>query len=187
MKPLIFILLLFICISSFGQMTVNDIQDKRIKERIKFVKSKTDFFLLNKFSKSVKRKFSFAFTSCGFFIGEMRENYQFLNSNKFEPLDINNLTHNYSFIDTAINLKVDIDTYFEQYKIIEIRFQKISDSLKFISLDKIYNKGFLQKVKRKIAEVKLKQYYIEIDIDEKQKTFNIILKDKLLSHKYFIY
>jgi hypothetical protein len=187
MKPLIFILLLFICISSFGQMTVNDIQDKKIKERIKFLKSKTDSFLLSKFSKIIKRKLSFDFTSCGFFMGEIRENYQFLNSNKFEPLDINNLTHSYSFIDKGINLKIDIDIYFEQYKIVEIRFQKISDSLKFISLDKIYNKGFLQKIKQRIKEAKLKQYYVEIDIDEKQKTFNIILKDKLLPHKYFIY
>jgi len=187
MKSLIFIPLFFTSIWTSGQVTISDIKDKVIQERVMFVKAKTDSFLFSKFSKKIRPDFKFEFTNCRFLAGEMWENYQFLNANKFEPLDINNLTHNYSFFDKLINLKTDIDIYLYQDKSFDIQFQKTTDSLKFLSLDKIYNKGLLQKIKAKIKESRFKQYYTEIEIDNKSKTVNIILKDKILPHEYFIY
>ena len=187
MKSLIFITLFLISISSLGQIKINDIKDQAIQDRVKFLKAKTDFFLFSKFSKTIQRNFKFEFTNCGFFMGEMRGNYQFLNSKKFDTLDINSLTHNYSFLDKQINLKTDLNIYLYEDKYFSIQFEKTSDSLIFSSLNKIYNNGFLHKIKNKIREVKFRQYYIEIEIDNKSKTFNIIIKDKVLPHKYFIY
>jgi hypothetical protein len=187
MKSLLIIPLFLFSVYSFGQMTVSDIKDKTIQDRVNFLKSKTDSFLLSMFSKTLRQNFKFEFTNCGFFMGEMREIYQFLNSRKFEPTDINNLTHNYSFFDKKINLKTSLDIYLYQDNNFEIQFQKTIDSLTFLSLDKIYNKGLLQKIMTKIKESKFKQHYTEIQIDNKTKTFNIVLKDGILPHKYFIY
>ena len=186
MRPQLFILFCFIQISSFGQMRLNDITDKSILDRIEFIKVKTDSFLLGHFNARTKSKFKFEFLKCGYLRGEFRSVYERLNIDKPEPLDLNNLTHHYSFIDKDINLLTDIDVYYFEVTDIEIRFQTSVDSLKYEALNKIYNQGLLPKIMRKINETRLKDPFVIIEVDKIKSTFNIILKDKNLPHNFFI-
>lgn len=167
-------------------MSLQDIEDKKIVHRIEFIKAKTDSFLLTHFKGNIKPKFEFDFPSCGYFRGELRSIYQFLNSDKPDPDDLNNLTHYYNFFDRRINLNTDIGIWFYQYKDIKMEFQTTSDSLKFEALDKVYNKGLINKIMAKIIQLKLKSPYIVIQVDEKRRTFDLILKDKSLPHNFFI-
>jgi hypothetical protein len=167
-------------------MVLQDVEDEKIVQRIEFIKAKTDSFLLTHFKKNIQSKFQFDFRSCGYFRGEFHSIYQFLNSDKPKPDDLYNLTHSYDFIDKNINLKTDVDIWLYQYQDIKIQFHTTTDSLKYEALNKIYNKGLISKIKARTAELKLKYPYIEIYVDEKAKTFTIILKDKSLPHNFYI-
>jgi len=186
MKPLLTILFAVIYLYSFGQKTLHDIKDKTILDRIEFIKSKTDSFLLSHFQNRIKPKFQFEFLHCGYTNGEFLRWYGYLDSTDDRPNEINNVRHNYSFTDKDINLNCDINVYFYQYNSIELHFQTTVDSLKFTALDKIYNQGQFQKIKAKIQEVKFKQYYTVIQVNSKLLTYDIIVKDKSLPHNYFI-
>src|SRR5687768_1380343 len=131
MKARLFISFFLVSFFSFGQAAIGDIEDKKMLQKIEFIKAKTDSFLLTNFQKRVKSKFQFEFLNCGYFNGEMRFAYQFLNSDKSEVTDINNLTHNYSFLDKDLNLSTDIDIYFYEDESIGVRFQTTEDSLKY--------------------------------------------------------
>ncbi len=155
-------------------------------DRVKFIKAKTDSFLFAHFQKKIVSKFQFEFSGCGYVRGEMRSVYQFLNSDNPEPSDINNLTHNYSFFDKEINLTTDIDIYYNQDQNIELRFQTLEDSLRYEALSNIYKRGLLNRIKAKAKEAKFKNAYVRIEVDKIRNTFNIILKDKVLPHTFFI-
>jgi hypothetical protein len=186
MRTLLFISFLLTTTSALGQMTLQDIEDKVIVQRIEFIKTKTDSFLLTHFKKNIRPKFQFDFLSCGYFRGESRSIYQFLNSDKPEPDDLNSLTHFYIFFDKGINLMADIGIWFYQYQDIKMEFKTISDSLKYEALNTIYNKELITKIKTKIIDLKLKRPYFIIQVYEKRRTFDIILKDKSLPHNYFL-
>ena len=167
-------------------MTLQEIEDKKIVERIKFIKAKTDSFILISFTKKNRTKFQWEFQNCGYFQGEAHYIYQSLNSDKPNPDDLKNLTHNYSFFDREINLKTDLDIYFFECKGIEVRFQTTVDSLRYVALNKIYNHGLFSRIKAKATEVKFRNPYIVIQTDKKAKTVFVILKDKILPHNFFI-
>jgi hypothetical protein len=186
MKTLLFISLLLTATCTVGQMTLQEVENKNVVKRIEFIKAKTDSFLLTHFKGNVRSKFQLDFLSCGYFRGEFRSIYQFLNSDKPEPKELNSLTHYYDFVDKSINLKTNVGIWFYEYKDIEMQFQTISDSLNYEALSKIYNKGIYSRIKAKIIELKLKNPFTIIQVDEKNRTFNIILKDKALPHNYFI-
>ena len=124
--------------------------------------------------------------NCGYLRGEFHSVYERLNIDGPDPLDLTNLTHNYTFTDKEINIQADIDIYYFEGTDIEIRFQTTVDSLKYEALNKIYNTGLLIKIKTKIKETRFKNPYIIIDVDKKHNIYSLILKDKNLPHNFFI-
>jgi hypothetical protein len=185
MKILLSLLLLLACISSFAQLSLQEVEDTAIVKRIEWVKAKTDSFLLNGFKKEVRPKFQFEFVQGSYLYGEMGFVYVFLNTGKYAPDEINNVTHRYNFTDESIDLATTIDIYFYQDKKVEFRFKSVEDAVKIAALKAIYNEGRLNKIKTKIKEEKLKQPYTTIEIDRTKK-FRIFLKDKAGLHAYLI-
>jgi hypothetical protein len=186
MKPPLFISVLLIWTSSIGQVALENVQEEKLIQRIELIKIKTDSFLLTPFKTNVRSKFKLDFVSCGYFRGEFHSTYHFLNSDKPDPMDLNDLTHAYTFFDKEINLQTDITIQYRDYDGVKMRFQGTVDSLTFEALNRIYNKGFINKIKAKNTQLKLKNPYVQIQVDEADKTFEIILKDKFLPHNYFI-
>jgi hypothetical protein len=188
MKTLLVLLFIIICHRSVGQSTINEVVDKRIKERIEFIKAKTDSFLFKWFPKNATPNFKFDFKSCGYFMGEFHSMYGFLNSDKRKVEDINYLNHYYNFFDKSINLitNISVSFYFSWDGRSEISPEAKSDVLILAALKKIYNKGLLEKIKARIIKSKFENPYTIIEVDEKNYKFNIILKDKNLPHNYFI-
>lgn len=184
MKLLLILLLISATIPSFGQMSLQEIENPAVLKRIEWVKAKTDSFLLTGFKRNIRAKFSFEFEQGGYFMGEMRGVYVFLNSDKHEPDEINGVTHDYQFSDEDINLVTAIDVYCYEGKTIELRFQSTEDALKKAALNAIYNKGLLNKIKATIKEQQIKHPYTIIQVSRKMNKYFIFLKDKASTHTY---
>lgn len=185
-KASLFILFLISCCCSFGQMTMQDIDDKKTLSRIEFIKANTDSFLLRHFEKKIQSKFKFEYSHSRIDYGDMLISYQSVNSLKAPLENISGVIHNYKFLDKGINLKTNINIYFWKYKAIGMWFNSNEDSLNYEALNKIYNKGLLPKIKEKIIEAKLKDPYTEIEADIKNNRFYIILKDRSSPHNFYI-
>ena len=186
MKIFLFMSFLLAATCLKGQMSINDIQDKKIAHRIEFIKAKTDSFLLTHFTKDIRSKFQFEFSDSGFFQGEFRYSYGFLNETIHNVEGVNNTTHYYVFFDKSIGLKTEIGIWFYQDEKIKMDFEQKSDSLIFKALSNIYKEGLFKKIKAQIVAHKLKNPYTVIQVHKKEGTFDIILKDKSLPHNFFI-
>ena len=89
--------------------------------------------------------------------------------------------HSYNFLDEVIHLDITIDIHFDLTPDLGAGFQTETDSLKFTALNKIYNKGFLQKIEAKILGQKLKDYYTVIQVNTRRNAYDIIVKDRTSS------
>ena len=164
--------------SASAQFELNDIEDKAILKRILHIKSMTDPLVLSKFDKKTQQKFYLDFTFCSYRSGERGSDYLSLNKDKPEVDRLNNVVHTYLIMDESIHLWVMVSIFFWQYNTITVRYNSPLDSLYMAALDRIYDKGVLQKIKQKTKEMKIKEFDRDVEVDEKSKTFFIILKDK---------
>lgn len=166
------------------------IESESMKKRIVFVKTKTDNFLLKHSAKLLKNKFTFNFPSCSFGGSggcQGRPHYPKFTRGEADT-NVVEVINNYFFSDKSIRLNIEnIEVYYDDsYGIVNLHFNSIKDSLLTEALRKVYSKGYLEKIKTKIKESKFKNYFTIIEVYEAGQTYNIIVKDKMLSHNFYV-
>jgi hypothetical protein len=186
MKTLLILLLLFFSNTLFGQNSINEIKDLSVRNRVANIRNSTDSFLAVKVGLSLKEKFAPDF-GVTFIVGEFAVNYLLLNRQKIDSSEINNLIQYYYLSDTKIHLKDTVGIYYDDSEMPKIRFAKPIDSLSCIAVKKIYSLNIKRKIEKVIKEKKLTSPFLKISIDEHTLKYFIILKDKVLSHNFYIF
>jgi hypothetical protein len=197
MRIFLFLVLLFIATKSKCQISdrlvkeafLPYIESATMKKRILFFKAKTDNFLLTHSSKLVKNKFQFSFPSCTFggsYGCRGRNGYpQFTRSR--EDTNVVDVINNYQFIDKSIKLEIqNIEVYYDDEHGTKLHFNSCKDSLFAEALKKIYSKGYLVKIMNKVKESGLTNYATIIETFEATQNYTIIVKDRNLSHNWYI-
>jgi hypothetical protein len=180
-----------LCLFSFGQTDYKEIADKNIQQRILLIKSRTDSFIQKVTNKAVYKRLVLDF-GVTYQVGEMYQNYLFLNQYERDADNIYNLTQYYSINDKTVGLSDTIGIYYlelrnqfapETYKL-EVRYKSNDDYLKVKALNYLYLATTQQKLKQLIANKKLKEPFIKVSVDGKSNTYFVFLKDKKVSHNF---
>ena len=193
MKLLHLFILTFISLFSYGQTSISEIADKKILQRVLLIKSRTDSFLNKATSKVVFKRLvpDFGVT---YQVGELYQNYLFLNQYETDPNNIYDLTQYYSINDKTIGVSDTIGIYYLDFQNqfapetnkLEIRYKSNVDYLKVKALNYLYQTQTQQKLKQLIATKKLTASFIKISVDSKSNTYFIFLKDKYKPHNYVL-
>lgn len=191
MKAAFLLILTLFSLFSYGQTNYSEIANKNIRQRVLLIKSRTDSFIQKATRKSVFKRLTPDF-GVTYQVGEMYQNYLFLNKYERDPDNIYDLTQYYSIGDKTLGVSDTIGVYYlelsnrfapETYKL-EVRFKSNEDYLKVKALNYLYEAATQEKLKKLIKEKQLKAPFIKIAVDGRSNTCFVLVKDKDKPHSF---
>jgi len=191
MKLLLVNILFFLCCSTYGQQSIDEILDKSIQQRVLLIRSRTDSLLKKMADPNVFTKFVADF-SVTYQRGEFYNNYIFLNETKIDSTDIYDLTQEYYFNDMKWGISDTIRICYQEFNYqfapesnsLMVRVKSNKDFLKVKALNSFYSATTQAKLAKLIKEKKIRNPEIRISVDSIGNTYLVLVKDQNRPHLF---
>lgn len=167
-----------------GVNSLEAVSSEALKKKMLHIKSVTDRYVLSGISKSVQQKYGFVMFGKNYGCAP----YGAIDLSNYEQDDIlTEVIASYQFIDSTIGLYInEIRICFNNEVVEKVYASRSVDRLYGEALEMIYKKGYYQKILQQARQQKLHNFYTQIQVNDTDETFHLVLKDRRLPHKLFL-